>query len=222
VDGNDKVPFGWSDCPPPGPPLAGVRLPAATLLTTGAGCAGLACIAGSPPVAVDTALAPATLGRFGDVDFDALHAMATKTIAGGARKIEPSTTGGVCTVGDPDNWGSPLQPAGPCGGYFPLVWVDGALSVNGAQGQGVLVVNGDLLIQGNFEFYGPVIVRGRLRTAGTGGRITGGLVAVAQGLAPHELHGNAMVQYSRCALDRALIGSSRASLLRQRSWANLY
>ena len=36
------------------------------------------------------------------------------------------------------------------------------------QGQGVLVINGSLSVQGGFEFYGPVIVRKSLKTTGTG------------------------------------------------------
>jgi hypothetical protein len=222
VDGNDNLPFGWAGCPPPGPPLAGLRVPDVALVTTSGGCSGLSCVSGSPHLAADSAVTVAALMRFGDVDFDALRGLATKVVPGGTRRIEPSVSAGDCASGDPNNWGSPLQPTGACGGYFPIVWVEGDIDISGAQGQGVLVVNGDLTVQGNFEFYGPVIIRGRVRTVGTGGHFTGGMVAAGRGLAPNELHGNGAVRYSSCALERARTRSAGATLLRERSWVNLY
>jgi hypothetical protein len=222
IDGADHLPFGWSGCPPPGPPLSGLRVPAAALVTASGGCSGLSCLAGSPPLDTDSSLTGAALATVGGVAFDSLRGWASKTIPGGSRLVTPSVTAGRCATGDPDNWGSPLQPSGPCGGYFPVVWVDGDLALNGGQGQGVLLVNGDLSLQGSVEFYGPVLVRGSVHADGTGGRITGGLVVINQTSAPSQIHGNTVVQYSGCALERARMRSARASLLRERGWVNLY
>jgi hypothetical protein len=36
------------------------------------------------------------------------------------------------------------------------------------------------------------------------------------------LSGNSVVSYSTCSLNRALQGSSRAKVLRERSWAQVY
>jgi hypothetical protein len=222
IDGTDNLPFGWSGCPLPGPPLPGLRVSDAGLVATSGGCGGLACVSGSPPVVADPTVTPAALARIGDVEFDSLRGWASKIVPGGTRRPEPSVTAGRCVAGDPNNWGSPLQPLGPCGGYFPVVWVDGDLTISGGQGQGVLLVSGDLTVQGNFEFYGAVIVSGSVQTVGTGGRFTGGLVVINGRLASNRIHGNTVVRYSSCALERARVRSARASLLRERSWVNLY
>ena len=221
IDGTDNMPAGWTGCPGLQPTLPGIQLPDDSLITT-SGCAGLSCVSGNPKVLGDPTITGQSLTTFGDTQFDDLKAMATKIISGGTRKIEPSLTGGSCNYADANNFGSPLLPAGPCGGYFPIVWVEGNLSVNGVQGQGVLVVNGSLDIQGGFEFFGPVIVRNQLSTQGTGGHITGGVIAANVDLDQNSALGNAVISYSSCALEKALQNSAPASLLRERSWVNLY
>lgn len=222
VDGADHLPFGWTACPPAGAARPGLRVTTTGLVTASGGCAGLGCVSGSPPLQADTAVTTVALGQVAGIPFDSLRAWASKVIPAGSRRIEPLVTAGQCVTSDPNNWGSPLQPSSPCGGYFPVVWVDGDLSINGMQGQGVLLVNGDLDVQGSFEFFGPVLVRGSVRTQGTGGRIMGGLVIIEGGPTPSEIHGNSSVQYSSCAVERARVQSARVSLLRDRSWVNLY
>jgi len=80
----------------------------------------------------------------------------------------------------------------------------------------VLVVDGDLDVQGGFEFYGPVIVKGRLSTQGTGGHFNGGLIAANINLDQNDVLGNAVIAV------RALQNTAAAAPLRSRSWANLY
>jgi hypothetical protein len=221
IDGNDNLPPGWSGCPALQPPLPGIQMPDTSQITT-AGCGGFSCVAGSPKIDEDASITTEQLTTFGDADFDDLLAMATKIVPGGTRKIEPSFTGGVCNVGDLDNWGSPLQPAGACGNYFPIIASTGDLNINGVQGQGVLLVDGDLSVQGNFEFYGPVIIRGKLKTQGTGGHFNGGVIAANIELDQNDVLGNAVVNYSSCAVIKALQNTAPAAPLRSRSWANLY
>lgn len=221
TDGNDHLPPGWTGCPALEPALPGIRLPDAGDITT-SGCKGLSCVAGNPKVLEDPTINDSTLQTFGDATFDDLRGMATKIITGGNRRIEPSLVGGACNRADPNNWGSPLTPAGPCGGFFPIIWVDGDLNVNGVQGQGVLVVDGNLDVQGGFEFYGPVLIRGRLDTQGTGGHFNGGVIAANVDLDQSDVLGNAVVAFSSCAVARALQNSAAAAPLRSRSWANLY
>jgi hypothetical protein len=223
IDGNDNTPAGWVDCPPLGPPLPGIRLPDADDIST-SGCGGesLTCVDGDPKVEEDPNINDSTLTTYGDASFDDWKALATKVITGGTRKIEPSLTGGACNKADPNNWGSPLAPLLPCGSYFPIVWVEGNLNINGVQGQGVLLVNGDLDVQGGFEFYGPVLVKGTLNTQGTGGHFNGGVIAANVDLDQNDILGNAVVTYSSCAVTRALQNSAPGAPLRSRSWANLY
>jgi hypothetical protein len=221
TDGNDNLPAGWTDCPALEPALPGIQLPDSSDLST-SGCGGLSCVAGDPKVEEDSTINDSTLTTFGDATFDDWRSLATKVITGGTRKIEPSLTGGACNKGDPNNWGSPLAPTDACGGYFPIVWVEGNLNINGVQGQGVLLVNGDLDVQGGFEFFGPVLVKGRLSTQGTGGHFNGGVIAANVDLEQNTVLGNAVISYSSCALAKALTNSAPAAPLRSRSWANLY
>ena len=221
TDGNDNLPPGWTGCPALEPPLPGIQLPDSSDIST-SGCSGLSCVAGSPKVQEDPTINDSSLTTFGDATFDDWRSLATKFITGGTRKIEPSLTGGACNKADPNNWGSPLTPAAACGGYFPIVWVEGNLAINGVQGQGVLLVNGDLDVQGGFEFFGPVLVKGRLSTQGTGGHFNGGVIAANVDLEQNTVLGNAVISYSSCALAKALTNSAPAAPLRSRSWANLY
>jgi hypothetical protein len=90
------------------------------------------------------------------------------------------------------------------------------------QGQGVLIVDGNLDVQGGFDFFGPVIVRGALGTKGTGGHFNGGVIAANVNLEQNDVLGDAVINFSSCALIKALQGSAPGFLLRERSWANLY
>jgi len=86
----------------------------------------------------------------------------------------------------------------------------------------VLIVNGDLSVQGGFEFFGPVLVKGSLKTTGTGGHFNGGVIAANVDLEQNTVLGNAVVNYSSCALIRVLTATANGSVLRERSWVNLY
>lgn len=221
INGYDTPPPGWAGCPALLPALPGIQLPDAGDITT-AGCGGLSCVAGEPKVDEDPTITTSSLTSFGDADFDDLMAMATKIVPGGNRKIEPSVVDSVCNVADRNNWGAPLQPASECGNYFPIIGSTTNLNINGVQGQGVLVVDGDLSVQGSFEFFGPVIVRGRLKTQGTGGHFNGGVIAANIDLDQNDVLGNAVINYSSCAVIKALQNTAPAAPLRSRSWVNLW
>jgi len=84
-------------------------------------------------------------------------------------------------------------------------------------------VEGDLTLKGGFEFYGPVIVRGTVLTEGTGGHFKGGLIAANISLTTSTVLGDAMVQYSSCAVDRAVLNSALTQVrpLDRRSFVDL-
>ena len=91
----------------------------------------------------------------------------------------------------------------------------------------VLLVNGALEVQGGFQFYGLVIVRGELRTAGAGGHFNGVVMAanVAVGgelTSNNTVSGAATFRYSSCALMSALRGSATPVAIRDRAWVELY
>ncbi len=223
ITGQDTPPTGWTGCPATVPALAGIRMPDPTQIST-SGCSNLNCVQGDPPVQKDTTISSGSLTTVGDIPFDSLKAFATKIVyPSGSPKIQPSLTATLaCNTADQYNWGSPSLPAGPCGSYFPIIWVEGSINVNGIEGQGVLIVNGDLDVQGGFTFYGPVIVKGTINTQGTGGHFNGGVIAANVNLDQNVVLGDAVVNYSSCALIRALTASATAFQMRERSWINLY
>lgn len=222
INGYDNLPPGWAGCPALDDPLPGISTSDTTLITY-SGCTGGSCVRGDPRLEQDTSISSSTLTTFGDLSWDDIPALATKTLDGGNRRIQPSTTAsGACNTADLNNWGDPLNPSRVCGTYFPIIYVRGNLNINGVQGQGLLFVDGDLSVQGNFQFYGPVVVRGMLRTTGTGGHFNGGVIAANVDLEQNTVLGNAVVNYSSCAVLRALTYTAPGSLIEERSWVNLY
>jgi hypothetical protein len=102
----------------------------------------------------------------------------------------------------------------------------GDLGLSGSgSGQGILLVEGNLYAQGRIDFYGPVIVTGSVNVRGTGGddvKFYGGILARDVSLDDNRLTGNATVNYSSCAIRRALRGSAVVSPLNERGWVQLY
>ncbi|MGD0483638.1 MAG: hypothetical protein ABSB58_03175 [Gemmatimonadales bacterium] len=227
LDGRDTGPPAWSGCPAAGrPSLPGLALPGAGDLEVAA--CGAGCVAGEPPVRADPALADAVPLQVGGADWGALARVAAKTYAAGGQGLvvvpSPSQSGAACDPSAPDNWGEPARPpvVAPCAGYLPVILVTGNLTMAGGRGQGVLLVDGDLVLTGGAEFDGLVLVRGSLRAAGAGGRIRGGVVvAVTGGALAASLEG-ASITYSGCALAAALRNAMPARLIPERSWSELY
>lgn len=229
LDGNDDSIPNWG-CPPLTAGLPGLSMPDTTSgqLTT-SGCSGLSCIAGSPKVSQNPAAAKdSTYFSFGPgLDWSTLTGMASKTYSAGStiNGLAPSVSSGVCYTADQSNWGDPLHTdpsTAVCQSYFPIIHALGDLKITGGVGQGILLVEGDLSVQGGTEFYGPVIVKGSLSTAGTGGHFNGGVMAANVDLEQSTLLGDAVINYSSCALSKALNGAATPAFLQRRSWTELY
>jgi hypothetical protein len=224
LDGNDTPIANWG-CPPVGAAVPGLAMPDTTKLST-SGCGGLSCIAGSPKVVQDAAAGKdSTYFSFGPgLDWNTLTGMANKTYSSGAtiNGLAPSVSGGVCNTSDQSNWGDPLHNTALCQSYFPIIHAQGDLKISGGEGQGILLVDGDLSVEGGAEFYGPVIVKGSLKTAGTGGHFNGGVMAANVDLEQSTLLGNAVVNFSSCALSKALAGTATPAFVARRSWTELY
>ncbi len=227
LNGNDSTIANWN-CPPAGSGLPGLAIPDTSKIST-AGCGGLSCIAGSPKVVKSAAAAQdSTYFNYGPgLDWTALVAAASKTYSAGStiNGLGPTATAGVCNTADASNWGDPLHttPAvASCQSYFPIVYAQGDLHVSGGVGQGILLVEGDLSVTGGMAFYGPVIVKGSLASSGTGGHFYGGVMAANVDLEQNSLLGNGIVQYSGCAISRALAGVATPTFAVGRSWAELY
>ena len=224
LDGNDHVPPGWAACAPPGKAKAGLRVPNEDDIKWTGGCKGTACVSGDPKVHEDPFIDDDTFFDYGDGDWEALKRLATmKLPAGNYQNLAPAVDGGGdCDIGLQTNWGDPLDPTGPCGSYYPVIYVNGDLTVNTGVGQGLLLVEGDLNAQGGFEFYGIVVVRGSLKAAGNGNKFNGGVLAANVDLDDNSLIGTVDLEFSRCAVARAQQAGAAGSPLRSRGWIQLF
>ena len=231
ISGNDSTIAGW-DCPAAGASKPGIVIDDSTKVNT-SGCNNLNCVAGTPKVLQSAAAADTnTYFKFGDMNWSELTAMAepSHTFADGynVQQVAAVDSGGVkCRRDVGSNWGDIRRGTGgmryPCETFFPIIYAQGDMTLSAAgTGQGILLVEGDLTVTGGFEFYGPVIVRGRLRTAGTGGHFNGGVMAANVELEQNSVLGSAVINYSSCALLKALAGSALPIPIRDRAWTDLF
>ncbi len=225
VDGTDHIPAGWSsaNCDTIGDTTkAGVRAPDSAVVQTGSG----AHLSGNPPFLKDTTVNSSTFTQFGDMTYSDVAAMATIQLPGGTYKTDPTTNAaGACDKTNTTNWGDGMNPSGACGSYYPIIHIAGDATLNGDQGQGVLLVDGDLSIQGSYQFYGVVIVKGSLKTAGGGAteaHFWGAVMAQNVDLELNSLSGNATLNYSKCAIIEALNMTGVVAPDRSRNWSLLF
>ena len=232
--GRDTLYPGW-DCsaPPAGSGVPGLAVPSWSNITLGGTCKDYMCVQGDPKAIMGPEMADTTTYfSYGDYQWKDLTDMATKIMAPGPHTgIGPRYANGACDIANPMNWGEPNKVTngtpGACENYFPIIYAPGDLKINGDRGQGILLVGGSLEVQGGFQFYGLVVVRGELRTAGTGGHFNGTVMAanVAVGgelTSTNTVSGNATFRYSSCALMSALRGSATPMPMRDRAWVELY
>jgi hypothetical protein len=218
IDGADQNP--WPSCDPPGPSQAGVRARGGVVDTSGSGT-----VYGTPPVVNDPTISDSTFTTFGGATYAQLAARATIIMGGGNINTDPVVTNGICDKSVPTNWGDGDNPTAPCGNYFPIIHVTGDLQVNTTQGQGILLIDGNLLINGSWNFYGIVIIQGDLKTAGGGtsdAHIWGGVMAKNADLSTENLNGHATLNFSSCSILAALQAQSPIALMRSRGWTQLY
>lgn len=220
VNGADYTPTGWTDCPPPGAPVAGVRTDGGSVTTGGGGT-----VTGVPPVNNDPSITDSTFTQFGEINYSQLAAMASITLPGGTYKTFPVLSGPDCNRSVLTNWGDGMNPSGPCGAYMPIIHITGDATLNGDQGQGILLVDGSLDVQGAYEFYGITIIQGDLKTSGGGtseAHFWGGVLARNADVSTQTLSGKATLNYSACAIKRVLNATALPTVLRSRGWTKLY
>ncbi len=195
------------------------------------GSDGIGSINGSPPYAQDSTIVDSTFTNFGDMDWAELTTLAalegkdmTPLLPSIATTRPDTTADGRCNEATLTNWGDTL-PAAACGSYFPLIWSPGDMVIqSGGFGQGVLLVDGNLDLRGNFLFYGIIIVQGNFETQGSGNRVMGAVLASNTSIDQQSLMGTSSVTYSRCAVQRAILNNaslSRARPLGRRGWVDL-
>lgn len=220
IVGTDTYLGHWNNCTTNPSSSAVTAQPGANIRTQGAGQ-----IAG--PV-TRTPMSADDFTVFGDLTWSDLVSMATNVYPAGANpspapKVDSN---GLCDTGNINNWGAPTSNTHVCRNHFPIIYTPGNMSISAnSEGQGILLVGGDLRIQSQFEFYGPIIVMGTVDFQG-GAEIKGSVFAYGGGVLGEEnsTAGNMIVQYSSCAIKRATQGASglaRAIPIRNRSWIDL-
>jgi len=227
VHGEDTDPPGWSAF------CSGTLEDAPGILTndlTDVGYKGDGAVTGDPSVAqASPPLDDDYFRRFGDLEWDQLVAMADIELpAGNINNTHPdSTSTGLCLTGQsyPTNWGNPLNPGAACGNWFPIIHVNGTGRIqSGGVGQGILLVDGDLDLRGNFVFHGVIIVQGNFETEGSGNRVFGGVMASNADFDLQKLVGGSVVTFSSCAASRAVennAGLTRVRPIERRNWVDL-
>ncbi|MGD8699858.1 MAG: hypothetical protein PVJ43_11235 [Gemmatimonadales bacterium] len=181
-------------------------------------------VSGYPAAIVsDPTLSETTIFDFGDLTYDELAAMADIQLPdsfsfGGS---QPTVVNGDCDKSSSLNWGAPSDPNSPCFDYFPIIHVNGSIDLTGSGGgQGILLVDEDLKMNGPFEFYGIVMVKDDLTLGGPvdyyGAAYVGDDMFIS-GATPR-------FWYSSCAAQRAVYLSKlgRPRLLPQRAWVELF
>lgn len=226
ISGTDSSIAGWN-CPPAGAAVAGAVVPSLSNLSSGGTCTNFACIKGSPLVSVSTAAMDTnTYFYYGGLTWSDLVGMADKQVSGTLTGVGPLASGKTCLTSNSKNWGDPARASTPgaCETYFPIIYAPGDLAINGNVGQGVLLVGGNLSIQGGFTFYGPIISRGVVKLTGTGNHINGSVLAanVVDSTSSSSTTGNSAIQYSSCANMTALQRTAMPVKAPKRSWAELF
>jgi hypothetical protein len=98
------------------------------------------------------------------------------------------------------------------------------LQINQGRGQGILLVEGSLTVNGRFEWDGLIIVKDDINKGNGTPVITGAVMARNANIADAgtDILGNATFQYSKCALESAMRGSARLLPARGRAWAEMW
>jgi hypothetical protein len=218
VKGQDNIPPGWTTCAAADTTVAGVVAKNAGDVASSQGQ-----VSGSPNVLIDPSIDSTWFAVYGTTTYAELAAVATITLGAGSYSPAPVVAGSpsVCVAGNL-NWGDGNTPTNPCGTRYPIIHFTGDATILNGQGQGIILADGNLTFGGTFAFYGVIIVRGAFKTqAGGNPKVYGAVMAQSSNLATTAFAGNAVINYSKCALLKTKDATGTPAQLRSRSWINL-
>ena len=225
VDGNNHIPSGWTGCDAAAPNMAGIVAPP----TASVSIQKADQVIGNPQVVRDALVADSnTYIRYGDETWNTLVSMANVTLTNGNPPDAAPTllADGSCNKASVTNWGEPWRSAGyvdACKNYFPIIYSTTSLALNGGRGQGIMLVDGDVRINGNFEWYGLIVARDDLVKGNGNATLVGAIMARNAQIADNsEVLGNITVNYSQCSLERAMRGSAQVVQAKERAWTEIY
>ena len=242
VIGNNVNPTGWTGCPT-GANKPGLVVPPGVtpdiqkednVITTPPQQDWV-----SDPLAADDN----TYVRFGDETWTTLEAGANHRFYGTVPDPAPATVVGdatTCNKALNTNWGEPWRTVGAvtaCQNYFPIIFITCnprpdpithlpacTIAFNQGRGQGILLIDGDVKMNGRFEWFGLIIVSGDIGKGNGIANISGGVMARNADIdvAGSEILGNITFQYSACSIEKAMLGSASVVQALQRSFTELY
>jgi hypothetical protein len=225
IYGWDSSPTDWTGCPPTAD-KAGITVPSGAQVFR----QGSDVIEGNPAIA-KTAVAGDTMSyvKYGDETWNTLVAQGINIRDMGPSDIGPDTLdSGACNKSNRGNWGEPWR-SGPkyidaCKNYFPILYSDTSLNLTGnGRGQGILLVKGDLVVNGTFEWYGLVIVTDDIQKGNGNAMINGAIMARNDNsLDRTDASGSVSYKYSSCSIEHAMRGSAQVVQAKERAWAELY
>ncbi len=221
VSGIDRVPSqsGWAgECTDPLVDVAGLEWQNGSVDYDGGA------LLGSPPYVVDGTINNTNLWEFNGTTYAEMAANADITLGSYNGSPSPVVSGSDCNTSVSSNWGAPEAGSShPCWDYFPIIHLTGDGDMVGGSGQGILLIDGDLDMDGGgFNFYGIVMVRGMLGELDDGPYLTGAVFTHTL----DRIRDGSGVWYSSCVVQRALglssLGSGGGvSLLGSRSWSEV-
>ena len=236
VNGRDTVPPDWG-CTNSPTNMPGVVVPPGSSVNT----QGSGTVSGTPATATDsTASQASTYFGFGEENWQTLVNMRNVTIDSltqtPIRTPYPTVSSGVCNRSDMGNWGEPIRPANwensmggggvvtQCYNYFPIIYAPSGLKLSGhGRGQGILLIKGNLEINGTFDWYGVIVVTNDIIRGNGNARIMGAVMARNETTADASvISGTTSYNYSACGIERALRGSAQVVQAKQRAWTELY
>lgn len=90
------------------------------------------------------------------------------------------------------------------------------------RGQGILLVNGDVQLNGNFQWYGLIIARDDIIKGNGTFDLWGSILSRNANVQDdNSITGNSNFQWSKCAVESALRGSAILTRTKERSWVQL-
>ncbi|HEX6313739.1 MAG TPA: hypothetical protein VFZ73_02725 [Gemmatimonadaceae bacterium] len=189
-------------------PTAGVAAPDTTRVS------GLAGIAGTPPLASDSTVAPRWLS------LDSLLVADIVLPAGAVVTPMPVASGSACDTTVLTNWGDPA--GGACGSWLPVIRAAGDVTLRGGRAQGILVADGDIVLENGAQFSGLVMPRDDLAGGAGGGTVLGAVIALdaRRGAGDHTVvSSGTLLRRSSCRVLRARYGAAMPIRVTQRWWA---
>jgi hypothetical protein len=229
VSGANTNPAGWDCIDYPGRDTTAIAYAPLTTVTV----QKPQNVIGNPATYADpNAADDGTYIKYGDENWQTLVANADIRISGsvGPAPVGTATTCNTTGVNQITNWGEPLRAPGSiagCYSYFPIIYATTDLKLETGRGQGILLVEGSLQINGNFQFTGLIIIRDKILRGNGTPTVFGAVMARNAAINETNDDGSAILgtanwQYSKCALESALQGSARLLPAKHRAWAELW